>query len=192
MDKPVFILASASPRRLSLLASIGIVPDRVVAPEIDETPLRHEVPRALAQRLALEKLRAVAAREPVGFVLAADTVVGCGRRILPKAEDAAQVRECLRLLSGRRHHVYTGLALRTPSGKIIARVCDSTVIFQRLDAAMIEDYAAHGEGIGKAGGYAVQGRASTFTRFIAGSHSNIVGLSLFDVAQMLRQGGYPL
>lgn len=192
MEKPVFILASASPRRLSLLASIGIAPDRVVAPDIDETPRPHEAPRALAQRLALEKLRAVAAAEPQAFVLAADTVVGCGRRILPKAENAAQVRECLALLSGRRHHVYTGLALQTPSGKIIQRLCDSVVIFQRLDAAMIEAYVAQGEGIGKAGGYAVQGRAAGFTRFISGSHSNIVGLSLFDVAQMLRQGGYPL
>lgn len=192
MTKPYFVLASSSPRRKALLADMGLTPDKIDAADIDETPQRHELPRQLAQRLALEKMRVVAAREPEGYVLAADTVVACGRRILPKAETVDEVRNCLRLLSGRRHHVYTGVALRAPQGKILQRLCDSVVIFQRLTDADIEAYAASGEGIGKAGGYAIQGRAAMHIRSIEGSYSNIVGLPLFDVAQMLRTCGYPL
>jgi septum formation protein len=187
-----FILASSSPRRLELLADIGILPTRVVPADIDETPRKAEVPRELALRLSHEKLLAVMARETGAFILAADTVVGVGRRILPKAENAADVRACLSLMSGRRHHVYTGVALATPQGKIMRRVCDSTVIFNRLSDAEIDAYAASGEGVGKAGGYAIQGRAAAQIRFMSGSYSNIVGLPLFDVAQMLRGAGWVL
>jgi septum formation protein len=192
MTKPVFILASSSPQRLLLLKNIGLTPDKIIAAAIDETPRKGEVPRALALRLSLEKLQAIAARESAAFILAADTVVGVGRRILPKAENADDVRDCLRLMSGRRHHVFTGVALQTPQGKILHRVCDSTVIFRQLAEADIEAYVASGEGIGKAGGYAIQGRAQALIRFISGSHSNIVGLPLFDLAQMLRGAGWDL
>jgi septum formation protein len=189
MNQP-FILASSSPRRLSLLAEIGIVPDKVIAADIDERPRKQETPRELAQRLALEKLEAVAGRFPDAFVLAADTVVGVGRRILPKAETDADVRGCLRLMSGRRHHVFTGVALLTPSGKLMRRIADSTVIFRQLESGDIEAYIASGEGIGKAGGYGMQGRAQALIRFMAGSNSNIIGLPLFDVEQMLRGAGW--
>ncbi|MDE2030340.1 MAG: septum formation protein Maf [Alphaproteobacteria bacterium] len=190
MPQPLFILASSSPRRSALLADIGIVPGKIAAADIDETPRPQEKPRAHAQRLALEKLQTVSGREPDGFILAADTVVGVGRRILPKAENERDVRACLRLMSGRRHHVYTGVALRTPAGKIIQRVADSTVIFRQLSDADIAAYAASGEGVGKAGGYAIQGRAGALIRFISGSYSNIVGLPVFEVAQMLRGAGW--
>jgi septum formation protein len=192
MPEPLFILASSSPRRLDLLKDIGIVPDRIAHAAIDETPLPRELPRQLAQRLALAKLKAVTARETEGVVLAADTVVGVGRRILPKAETADDVRRFWKLLSGRRHHVYTGVALRTAEGKILQRLSDSIVKFCRVTEPEIEAYAARGEGIGKAGGYAIQGRAASHIQFIAGSYSNIVGLPLFEVAQILRGCGYPL
>lgn len=185
-----FILASSSPRRLALLADIGIVPTKVVAADIDETPKKQEIPRELAERLALEKLQAVAAQESGAFILAADTVVGVGRRILPKAETAQDVRDCLRLMSGRRHHVTTSVALQTPQGKILRRCCDSTVIFRPLSDADIEAYISCGEGLGKAGGYAIQGRAAALIRYMSGSYSNIVGLPLFDVAQMLKGAGW--
>jgi len=187
-----FILASSSPRRLSLLADIGIAPSKVTAADIDETPGPQEQPRQHAERLALEKLQAVAARESGAFILAADTVVGVGRRILQKAETPAQVRECLALMSGRRHHVYTGVALQTPQGKTLHRTCDSTVIFRQLSPQDIEAYVQSGEGIGKAGGYAIQGRAGALIRYISGSYSNIVGLPLFEVAQMLNSAGWRL
>jgi len=190
MTKFTFILASSSPRRLSLLKDIGVTPDKVLAADIDETPLYAELPRQLARRLAGEKLFAVAAKEPKTFVLAADTVVAVGRRILPKAENENDVRRCLRLMSGRRHHVYTGVALRTHEGKILERIADSTVIFRKMEGREIEAYVESGEGIGKAGGYAIQGIAASYIRFISGSYSNIVGLPLFEVAQMLRTSGY--
>ncbi len=184
-----FILASSSPRRLALLADIGIVPDKIIAADINETPRKGEVPRKLASRLALEKLQAVSAKQPGATILAADTVVGVGRRILPKAENDADVRHCLRLLSGRRHHVFTGVAIQMPNGKILQRLCDSTVIFRQLSAQDIETYIAGGEGIGKAGGYAIQGQAGALIRYISGSYSNIVGLPLFEVSQLLRSHG---
>jgi septum formation protein len=192
MKSPILILASASPRRLALLKDAGLTPHKVIHTDIDETPKPKELPRLLALRLAKEKLAAAAAKEPKGYILAADTVVAVGRRILPKAETAEEVRECLQLMSGRRHHVYTGVALRAPDGKIITRLADSAVTFRRLETADIESYILSGEGIGKAGGYAIQGRAQIFIRFISGSHSNIVGLPMFDVAQMLRGCGYSL
>lgn len=195
MKHPTFILASSSPRRLSLLSSIGIVPDRVVAADIDETPHKGELPQALAVRLAHEKLQAVLTRDACAgacaYVLAADTVVGVGRRILPKAETEADVRACLRLMAGRRHHVTTGVAIRAPDGRIARRKADSVVIFRQLSDADVEAYVASGEGIGKAGGYAIQGLAATMIRFSSGSPmNNVMGLPLFEVAQMLRGLGW--
>ncbi len=193
MTKPFFILASSSPRRLSLLADLGVTPDKVMAADADETPEKGELPRQQAQRLALMKLKAVLNDcDPKAIVLAADTVVGCGRRILPKAETPEDVRNFLRLLSGRRHHVYTAVAMRTGEGKFLQRIADSIVTFARLMPSDIEAYVLCGEGIGKAGGYAIQGRAAAFIRFISGSYSNIVGLPLYEVARMLRHSGYPL
>jgi septum formation protein len=189
VTKSLFILASSSPRRLALLKDIGITPDKIIAAEINETPKPKELPRPLAARLAREKLNIVAAKEPKGFILAADTVVACGRRVLPKAESEADVRACLALLSGRRHHVTTAVALRTPQGKFLERIADSAVTFRRLSSADIDAYAKSFEGIGKAGGYAIQGRAAGLIRFMSGSYSNIVGLPLFEVAQMLRGCG---
>jgi septum formation protein len=191
MTRPVFILASSSPRRLALLADIGIVPDKVSAADLDESQEPGEKPRFLAMRMSLEKLRAVASREEKNaFILAADTVVAVGRRVLPKAKTPEDVRACLGLMSGRRHHVYTGVALQTPQGKIMRRLSDSTVIFRQLSDADIDAYAQNGEGIGKAGGYAIQGRAGALIRFISGSYSGIVGLPLFEAAQMLRGAGW--
>jgi septum formation protein len=185
---PPLVLASASPRRLEQLARIGVVPDRVQPTEIDERPKKAELPRQLATRLAREK--ALAAASPKALVLAADTVVGVGRRILGKPADASEARVFLALLSGRRHRVHTGLALCTPDGKLRQRLVESIVTFQRLTEAQIEAYLASGEWQGKAGGYAIQGRAEAFVRFLSGSHSNVVGLPLFETAQLLRGVGW--
>ncbi len=182
------VLASASPRRLALLAQIGVIPDRVMAPDIDETPLRAELPRLYAQRLARAKAQAVAA--PGSFVLAADTVVAAGRRILPKAETEATASACLALLSGRRHQVLTAVVLCAPDGRRAERVADSVVTFARLTETQVAAYLASGEWQGKAGGYAIQGLAASFIRFLSGSHSNVVGLPLFETAQMLRGFGW--
>ncbi len=190
MTQTLLVLASASPRRLSLLADIGIAPDKVAPADVDETPRKGEKPRELALRLAQEKGAVVAAREKGSIILAADTVVAVGRRVLPKAETAEDVRRCLSLLSGRRHKVYTGVALYLPDGKKIKRLCENVVTFKRLDASEVEAYVASGEGIGKAGGYAIQGRAAALIRFVSGSYSGIVGLPLFDVSQMLARAGY--
>lgn len=183
---PPLILASASPRRVELLAQLGIVPAEVVPAEIDETPLRAELPRALALRLAQAKAQTVAAMRPGQWVLAADTVVACGRRILPKAADAAEVTSCLNLLSGRRHRVYGGVCIVAPDGRTRIKLGESIVRFRRLVAAEIAAYTESGEGVGKAGGYAIQGQAAGMIAFISGSYSNIVGLDLFVVAQALR------
>ncbi len=183
------ILASASPRRQALLGQIGLTAACVPA-EIDETPLRAELPRPLALRLA--RAKAVAAACPDAFVLAADTVVACGRRILPKAETEAVARSCLRLLSGRRHQVYTAVVVLAPSGRSAERVVTSRVGFARLTEAEIKAYVAGGEWEGKAGGYAIQGRAGAFVRFLSGSYSNVVGLPLYETASLLRGLGYPL
>jgi septum formation protein len=185
-----FILASSSPRRLMLLKDIGITPDKVVSPDIDETPHKAEKPRDLAYRLSYEKLQAVRAQYPGAFLLTADTVVGVGRRILPKAENDAQVRDCLVLMSGRRHHVYTGVAIQNPQGKTFRRVSDSTSIFRKLTLSDIDTYVSCGEGVGKAGGYSLMGRAQTLVRFISGSYSGIIGLPLFEVGQMLQSAGW--
>ena len=187
---PALILASASPRRLALLAQIGIVPDRVIAPDIDETPLRDESPRLYVQRLAHAKAHAVDA--PGELVLAADTVVAVGRRVLPKAETEDEARRCLALLSGRRHRVMTAVVLLAPDGRRGERLVQSVVGFARLTERQIAAYLASGEWLGKAGGYAAQGRAAAFIRFLSGSYSNVVGLPLFETAQLLRGLGWPM
>ena len=183
------ILASASPRRLALLAQIGIIPAAVLAPAIDETPRPGELPRPHAERLARAKAEACAADG--ALVLAADTVVACGRRILPKAETEEQARDCLALLSGRRHRVLTAVALLGDS-RCSARVCESVVGFARLEEAERRAYLAAGEWRGKAGGYAIQGSAARFVRFLAGSYSGVVGLPLWETAQLLRGRGFRL
>ncbi len=190
--KPRLILASASPRRLALLAQIGVVPDAVRAADLDETPAKGELPRAHALRLAREKAASIAATEAGGLVLAADTVVARGRRILPKAETDAEVRACLALLSGRAHRVYTAVALVVPGGAMHERVSETRVAFKRLSSAEIDAYLASGEGRGKAGGYAIQGHAAAFVRLLTGSYSGVVGLPLFEVASLLGGLGFPV
>lgn len=180
------ILASASPRRLSLLAQVGIVPDAVVPADLDETPLKDELPRLHAGRLATAKATAVAARHPDAIVLAADTVVACGRRILPKAETPAEVRACLDLLSGRRHRVYGGITVRAPDGRMWERIVMTMVTLKRLSADEIDAYVASGEGIGKAGGYGIQGRAMAMVSAINGSYPNIVGLCLYTASGLIE------
>jgi septum formation protein len=187
---PPLVLASASPRRIDLLRQIGIVPAATIPADIDESPLARELPRAHAERLARAKAAAVAAHTPDAFVLAADTVVACGRRILPKAETADEVAACLRLLSGRRHHVLTAVAVVAPGGRTALRTVDTAVIFKRLTAAEIASYAACGEGLGKAGGYAVQGRAAALVRLLSGSYSGVVGLPLYETATLLAGLGW--
>jgi nucleoside triphosphate pyrophosphatase len=184
------VLASASSRRLALLAQIGIVPDHVIASDIDEAPLRDELPRQHVRRLAGAKATAIAA--PGCYILAADTVVAAGRRILPKTETEADARRCLTLLSGRRHRVMTAVVLHAPDGRRGERLVQSVVGFSRLSERQIADYLAGDEWRGKAGGYAIQGRAATFVRFISGSYSNVVGLPLFETTQLLRGLGWPL
>ncbi|MCC6598579.1 MAG: septum formation protein Maf [Alphaproteobacteria bacterium] len=186
------ILASASPRRLDLLARIGVVPAEIIPPAIDESPLRGELPRALALRLSIQKAQEIAAQNPGSYILAADTVVACGRRILPKTEDEQSAQTCLDLLSGRRHYVWGGITLITPTGKIISRACETLVQFRRLEPADIAHYIALREWQGKAGGYAIQGYAETFVKFFHGSHSNVVGLSLYDTMIMLRSAGFKI
>ena len=171
-----------------MLAQIGIIPVAVHPTDIDETAGKTERPRLLAQRLARAKADAAATQD--AFVLAADTVVAVGRRVLPKAQSRAEARACLDLLSGRRHHVLTAVVLTAPDGRRAERVCDSVVGFARLTTAQREDYLDSGEWAGKAGGYAIQGRASAFIRFLSGSFSNVVGLPLFETAQLLRGLGY--
>ena len=184
------VLASASPRRLDLLRQIGIAPDAVDPADIDETPARGELPPGHVVRLAGEKAAAVAPRHPGAFILAADTVVACGRRILPKAEDEPTARACLALLSGRRHRVYGGVVLIAPDGRRGVRRVVSQVAFKRLSDAEIAAYLAGGEWRGKAGGYAIQGRAAALIGWIGGSYSNVVGLPLFETAQLLAGYGY--
>ena len=188
--KNKLILASASPRRVELLKQVGIVPDDIIPADIDETPFKGELPRDLAQRLALSKARAIAENHKDAFILAADTVVGCGRQILDKAEDEGYARMCLKKLSGRRHHVYGGIAVITPESKEITRLIDTIVQFKQLTTCEIDAYITSGEWDGKAGGYAIQGLASSYIKFIRRSYSNVVGLSLYDTIQMLNGNGF--
>ncbi|MDY0242400.1 MAG: nucleoside triphosphate pyrophosphatase [Rhodospirillaceae bacterium] len=188
-DSPL-ILASASPRRFDLLAQIGVPVTAVDPADLDETPLPRELPGPYAARLARAKAETVAARHPGCFVLAADTVVACGRRILPKAEDEATARRCLALLSGRRHRVLGGVCVIAPSGRVVERLVTSIVSVKRLTEGEIRDYLASGEWRGKAGGYAIQGRAAVFVRALSGSYSNVVGLPLFETHALLSGLGH--
>lgn len=190
-EHPALVLASTSPRRRELLARIGLTPARIAAPEIDETPLKGELPRAYVARLAESKALAVA-RAADEVVLAGDTTVAVGRRILEKPVDEADLRRMLGLLSGRRHHVWSGVCVVGPDGKPRVRVVDTIVAFKALSAAEIDWYVASGEGMGKAGGYAIQGKAEVFVRFLSGSHSNVVGLPLFETRALLSSAGVPL
>jgi septum formation protein len=184
------VLASASPRRLELLARLGVIPDGVVPAEIDERPRNGELPARYACRMAAEKAAAVA--EPGSLVLAADTVVAAGRRILPKAESEAEARAALALLSGRRHRVHSAVAVADADGRTRLRLSTSLVAFKRLSAEEILAYLASGEWRGKAGGYAIQGRAEALVRLLSGSHSGVMGLPLYETRALLRAAGYPL
>lgn len=188
---PALVLASTSPRRRELLARIGVIPARIASPDIDETPLKGELPRDYVARLAEGKARAIE-RAPHEVVLAGDTTVAVGRRILEKPADEADLRRMLGLLSGRRHHVWSGLCVIDADGKARVRVVDTIVAFKALSAAEIDWYVESGEGMGKAGGYAIQGRAETFVRFLSGSHSNVVGLPMFETATLLASAGIAL
>ena len=186
------VLASASPRRLDLLARIGVTPDAVAPADIDESVPRGELPRDHALRLAREKAEAIAASEPDALVLAADTVVAVGRRILPKVEDEATLRACMKLLSGRRHRVLTGVALAGRGQPMRTRLGETIIAMKRLSDEEIDYYASHGEWRGKAGGYALQGYGEVYVRHIAGSYSNVVGLPLGETRLLLKAAGYPI
>lgn len=188
---PALVLASTSPRRRELLARIGLTPARVAVPDIDETPLKGEFPRAYVARLAETKALAVE-RAADEVVLAGDTTVAVGRRILEKPVDEADLRRMLGLLSGRRHHVWSGVCVVGADGRPRVRVADTVVAFKALSQAEIDWYVESGEGMGKAGGYAIQGRAEVFVRFLSGSHSNVVGLPLFETRALLSSAGVPL
>jgi len=190
--RPTLVLASASPRRRELLAQLGIVPDAVDPPDIDETPLPGELPAEHAKRLALAKAAAVAPRHPQAYILAADTVVACGRRILPKADTRVTAESCLKLLSGRRHRVIGGLCVIAPTGKRGVRIVTSQVVFKQLSPDERAAYLASSEWQGKAGGYAIQGRAAGFIAWIGGSYSNVVGLPLYETHALLAGLGYPI
>jgi septum formation protein len=195
---PKLLLASGSPRRLQLLAQAGLEPDSLLPTSVDESPLKNELPRSLAKRLARSKAdaaRAMAARTPEfadAYILAADTVVAVGRRILPKAEFHDQAADCIRLLSGRSHRVYTGVCLLTPKGAVRQSLVETKVRFKRLGRAEIETYLGSGEWRDKAGGYAIQGIAGTFVVKLVGSYTSVVGLPLFETIAMLDGEGYPV
>ncbi len=190
MGQPTLVLASASPRRRELLARLGLTPAAINPADIDETPHKGELPRDYAKRMAREKAQAAASGD--GHVLAGDTVVAAGRRILPKAEDEATARKCLELLSGRRHRVLSAIALRAPDGAVRERLSETVVMFKRLSSAEIDAYLASGEWEGKAGGYAIQGSAEGLIAWISGSHSGVVGLPLFETRALLKGAGFPI
>ena len=185
------VLASSSPRRRELLARIGVTPDRIESPDIDESPLKGELPRAYALRLAQGKARAVH-RDQGEVVLAGDTTVAVGRRILPPADTEAVQRKLLVLLSGRRHRCISAICVIDAAGQVRTRTVETIVTFKRLTEAEIDAYVASGEGLGKAGGYAIQGRAEALIRAVAGSHSGVIGLPLFETRALLKAAGLPL
>ncbi len=198
LGRPKLVLASGSPRRLSLINQVGIEPDSLRPADIDETPLRGELPRACANRLARAKAEAALAAVKIddelagSFILAADTVVAVGRRILPKAEMLDEAAQCLRLLSGRNHRVHTGVCLVTPKESFRQRLIETRVRFKRLSEQDIEAYLASGEWRGMAGGYGAQGLAGSFIIKIVGSYSNVVGLPLYETASLLSGEGFPI
>jgi nucleoside triphosphate pyrophosphatase len=189
MTAAPLILASASPRREALLEQIGVIPEKIIAADIDEAPLKAELPRDYVLRLAREKATLVAGANSGARVLGADTAVACGRRILPKAEDENTARECLALLSGRAHRVYTGVALVAPDGAVRTRIVETRVKVRRLDALAIQDYIDSKEWDGKAGGYAIQGLFAKHIVGIIGSYPNVMGLPLYEVANLLVGAG---
>jgi septum formation protein len=192
------VLASASPRRLTLLERAGLTPDLLNPADIDETPRKGETPRSLSIRLANEKAKAAArapqvtALGPSVFIVAADTVVGLGRRILPKAESREQAKDCLELLSGRSHWVYSTVAVIAPGGRTTTRCSETKVRFKRLSRNDLDSYLASEEWRGKAGGYAIQGRAEAFVRYVSGSYSAVVGLPMYETIHLLEGAGYPV
>ena len=190
MSAPSLILASASPRRRELLARLSVEPAAIAPADIDETPAKDELPRDYAKRMAREKAQAAASSD--GHVLAGDTVVAVGRRILPKAEDEATARRCLELLSGRRHRVLSAIALLSPDGTLRERLSETVVVFKRLSDDEIASYLEGGEWHGKAGGYAIQGAAEGLIRRIDGSHSGVVGLPLYETRSLLKAAGFPV
>ena len=188
--KNKLILASASPRRVELLAQIGIVPDAIIPADIDETLKKGELPKEFALRLAREKAQKIAIQNPGAIILAADSVVAAGRQVLDKPVDEKDAERIIRTLSGRRHKIYGGICVIDAVGKIYTRLCETTASFRLLSDDEVTMFIASREWEGKAGGYAIQGIAATFLKFISGSHSNIVGLSLYDAAAMLKSAGY--
>ena len=190
-NPPKLILASASPRRLDLLAQIGIVPDKVMPADINEDPIEGELPKGHALRLAREKAIKVASENPDAIILAADTVVGVGRRILPKTETIDEARKCLELMSGRGHRVYTGVAVIKANGELTSRVVETRLKMKRLSNDELAQYLDSGEWQGKAGGYGIQGRAGAFISHLIGSYTNVVGLPLFETRNLLTGAGYP-
>lgn len=193
MGAPHLTLASASPRRRELLARLGLTPDAISPSDIDETPLKGELPRVYALRMGREKALALSgAVDAPGFILAGDTVVAVGRRILPKTETEAEARRCLELMSGRRHQVLSSVVLRGPDGTVRERLSETVVHFKRLSAEEIAAYLAGGEWRGKAGGYAIQGAAEGLIEWIRGSHSGVMGLPLFETRALLKAAGFPL
>ncbi len=183
-------MASASPRRQELLAQIGIIAHKIIPADVDEAPRPQESPRQLAGRLAAKKAGFIQHDHPDSYILAADTVVALGKRVLGKADNTETARKYLTLLSGRRHRVYSGICLITPDKREICRVIATTVIFKRLSSTELDDYLAHDEWRGKAGAYAIQGRAAALIKGINGSYSNVVGLPLYETANLLRGCGY--
>ena len=189
-ERPSLVLASASPRRRDLLTQIGLPPDEIAPTDIDETPLKGELPRALAGRLAQGKL--AAAHHPGAYVVASDTVVGVGRRNLPKTESRDEAEMCLRLMSGRNHRVYTGVSVRAPDGREAHRIAETRIAFKRLSDDELADYLDSGEWQGKAGGYGIQGRAGGFVMSLQGSYTGVVGLPVYETRQLLMGLGFPV
>jgi septum formation protein len=195
---PKLVLASASPRRMQLLEQVGLTPDLLNPADIDETPHRRESPRRLSIRLADEKAKAATTAPLVKalghdtYIVAADTVVGMGRRVLPKPATAEEAMDCLRLLTGRAHWVYSTVTVIAPGGKSTTRCCETKVRFKRLSRLDMDTYIASEEWRGKAGGYAIQGRAAAFVRYLAGSHSGVIGLPLYETLHLLEGAGFPM
>ena len=189
-DTPILILASASPRRSELLTGIGIRPDKIIPADIDESLVGGELPRPYAQRMAIEKAQAISGAHKGAFILAADTIVAVGRRILPKPENAHEANTFLSLMSGRAHRVYTGVCLVAPDGNMTSRVVETRLKMKRLSSAELSAYIASNEWRGKAGGYGIQGRAGAFISNINGSYTNVVGLPVYETRNMLVGAGY--
>ena len=190
LETPILILASASPRRSELLTQIGITPDKIIPADIDESLVAGELPRPYAQRMAIEKAQAISGAHKGAYILAADTIVAVGRRILPKPENAAQAETFLSLMSGRAHRVYTGVCLVSPNGDVISRVVETRLKMKRLSRVELKAYIASDEWQGKAGAYGIQGLAGAFISNINGSYTNVVGLPVYETRNMLVGAGY--